>query len=66
MLENYSIGMQLLIVSGGLLVLFLLVRMNNKNNRKKRLKNRNFGERIRETKVKKWNADSSTNPDDTK
>lgn len=52
MLENLSVGKQLLLVSAGLLILFLLARMNNKNNRKKRMKNRNFGERISKNREK--------------
>jgi|GEM_PF-3557534 len=55
-LESLSVRKQLLLLAGVLLILFFAVRANAKNNRKKRLKNRNFGERIK-SKRKQDNKD---------
>lgn len=48
MLENLSVGKQLLLLFGLLVVLFLAVSFNSKRNRKKRLGKRSFEERIKE------------------
>ena len=47
-LDDLSIRSQLFLVAAVLLVLFFLVRFNTKRNRNKRLKNRNFGEKLKE------------------
>lgn len=53
MFEELPVGTQLILVCLGLAVLFFLVRLNNKNNRKKRLGNRKFGERIKKSSQEK-------------
>lgn len=50
MLENLSIGTQLLLLAGLLVVLFLTVRFNNIHNRKKRLGKKGFGARLKENR----------------
>lgn len=59
MFEGLSVRMQLLLVSGLLLILFLAVRFNAKNNRKKRTKhkNRDFGSGLREKMKQRENRD---------
>ena len=47
-LESLSVRNQLFTVAAVLLILFFIVRFNTKRNRQKRLKDRNFGERLKE------------------
>lgn len=59
MLEGLSVRMQLLLVAGLLLVLFLAVRFNAKNNKRKRMKqkNRDFGSGLKEKMKDRKNLD---------
>lgn len=52
-LENLSIPAQLGLLAGFLLFLFILVRLNTKNNRKKRVDKRTFGDRLKAERKKK-------------
>lgn len=48
--DNLPVKTQFLTVAIGIAILFLLVRYNTIRNRKKRLKNRRFGEQIQKRK----------------
>lgn len=51
--EDLPLRTQLLIIAIGLVVLFFVVRTNARHNKKKRLKDRDFGTKLRENRKKR-------------
>ena len=65
-LEDLPVPTQLLVVAVGLVVLFFAVRTNARHNKKKRLKDRDFGTKLRENRKKREAAEQKKNKENTK